>query len=79
MSLREVEGRPALRGSGRCTGRSTASSSSPTRSPTTRSATRAPAAVGLPPAGRRADHPRALPAVYVIQGYTGQLDMWFTR
>jgi S-formylglutathione hydrolase FrmB len=25
------------------------------------------------------DHPRGLPSVYVIQGYTGQLDMWFTR
>jgi S-formylglutathione hydrolase FrmB len=25
------------------------------------------------------DHPRALPCVYVIQGYTGQLDMWFAR
>jgi hypothetical protein len=25
------------------------------------------------------DHPRALPVVYVIQGYTGQLDMWLNR
>src|SRR5918996_4276376 len=31
------------------------------------------------PPGVDRDHPRALPAVYVIQGYTGQLDMWFTR
>jgi S-formylglutathione hydrolase FrmB len=31
------------------------------------------------PPGVERDHPRALPAVYVIQGYTGQLDMWFTR
>jgi S-formylglutathione hydrolase FrmB len=25
------------------------------------------------------DHPRPLPSVYVIQGYTGQLDMWLNR
>ena len=31
------------------------------------------------PPGVELDHPRALPSVYVIQGYTGQLDMWFTR
>jgi hypothetical protein len=31
------------------------------------------------PPGVEPDHPRALPAVYVIQGYTGQLDMWFRR
>jgi enterochelin esterase-like enzyme len=31
------------------------------------------------PPGVEADHPRPLPAVYVIQGYTGQLDMWFRR
>jgi hypothetical protein len=31
------------------------------------------------PPGVELDHPRALPAVYVIQGYTGQLDMWFNR
>ena len=29
------------------------------------------------PPGVEPDHPRALPCVYVIQGYTGQLDMWF--
>ena len=28
------------------------------------------------PPGVELDHPRALPTVYVIQGFTGQLDMW---
>jgi S-formylglutathione hydrolase FrmB len=31
------------------------------------------------PPGVEFDHPRPLPSVYVIQGFTGQLDMWFTR
>ena len=31
------------------------------------------------PPGVELDHPTALPAVYVIQGFTGQLDMWTTR
>jgi hypothetical protein len=31
------------------------------------------------PPGVEADHPRPLPSVYVIQGYTGQIDMWFNR
>jgi hypothetical protein len=31
------------------------------------------------PPGVELDHPRALPAVYVIQGYTGQIDMWLNR
>jgi hypothetical protein len=31
------------------------------------------------PPGVELDHPRALPSVYVIQGFTGQLDMWFNR
>ena len=31
------------------------------------------------PPGVERDHPRALPSVYVIQGYTGQLDMWLGR
>jgi S-formylglutathione hydrolase FrmB len=31
------------------------------------------------PPGVELDHPRALPSVYVIQGFTGQLDMWFAR
>ena len=32
----------------------------------------------LPPGVER-DHPKPLPSVYVIQGYTGQLDMWANR
>ena len=31
------------------------------------------------PPGVELDHPKPLPSVYVIQGYTGQLDMWFAR
>jgi hypothetical protein len=31
------------------------------------------------PPGVELDHPRPLPSVYVIQGYTGQLDMWLSR
>jgi hypothetical protein len=31
------------------------------------------------PPGVELDHPRALPSVHVIQGYTGQLDMWDDR
>jgi S-formylglutathione hydrolase FrmB len=31
------------------------------------------------PPGVEPDHPRRLPSVYVIMGYTGQLDMWFNR
>ena len=31
------------------------------------------------PPGVERDHPRPLPSVYVIQGYTGQIDMWFNR
>jgi hypothetical protein len=31
------------------------------------------------PPGVELDHPRALPVVYLIQGYTGQLDMWLNR
>jgi S-formylglutathione hydrolase FrmB len=31
------------------------------------------------PPGVEPDHPRLLPSVYVIQGYTGQLDMWAAR
>ena len=34
--------------------------------------------VYLPPGVER-DHPRPLPTVYVIQGYTGQVDMWANR
>jgi S-formylglutathione hydrolase FrmB len=32
----------------------------------------------LPPGVER-DHPKPLPSVYVIQGYTGQVDMWTNR
>src|SRR3954463_2279603 len=31
------------------------------------------------PPGVELDHPRPLPSIYVIQGYTGQLDMWANR
>lgn len=31
------------------------------------------------PPGIERDHPRPLPSVYVIQGFTGQLDMWTRR
>jgi hypothetical protein len=31
------------------------------------------------PPGVEPDHPRPLPSVYVIQGYTGQVDMWLNR
>ena len=31
------------------------------------------------PPGVELDHPRPLPAVYVIQGFTGQIDMWTAR
>jgi hypothetical protein len=31
------------------------------------------------PPGVELDHPRELPGVYVIQGYTGQLDRWASR
>jgi S-formylglutathione hydrolase FrmB len=40
--------------------------------------TRRPLYVYRPP-GVEPDHPRPLPSVYVIQGYTGQLDMWLNR
>ena len=40
--------------------------------------TRRPLWVYRPP-GVELDHPRPLPVIYVIQGYTGQLDMWLRR
>jgi hypothetical protein len=40
--------------------------------------TRRPLYVYRPP-GVELDHPRPLPSIYVIQGYTGQLDMWLAR
>ena len=33
----------------------------------------------LRPPGVELDHPRPLPVIYVIQGFTGQLDMWANR
>jgi hypothetical protein len=39
---------------------------------------RRPVYVYRPP-GVELDHPRPLPSVYVIQGFTGQLDMWLSR
>lgn len=33
----------------------------------------------LRPPGVELDHPRPLPSIYVIQGFTGQLDMWANR
>ena len=39
---------------------------------------RRPLLVMRPP-GVELDHPRPLPTIYVIQGYTGQLDMWTNR
>jgi hypothetical protein len=33
----------------------------------------------LRPPGVELDHPRELPVIYVIQGFTGQLDMWTGR
>ncbi len=33
----------------------------------------------LRPPGVELDHPRELPTIYVIQGYTGQNDMWMGR
>jgi S-formylglutathione hydrolase FrmB len=33
----------------------------------------------LRPPGVELDHPRELPTIYVIQGYTGQIDMWMGR
>ena len=31
------------------------------------------------PPGVELDHPKGLPSVYVIQGFTGQIDMWLSR
>ena len=31
------------------------------------------------PPGVELDHPKPLPSVYVIQGFTGQIDMWLSR
>jgi S-formylglutathione hydrolase FrmB len=80
MSLREVEGpagapweRPMHGTLDRLVVESDALADNPLGDPSIR-----PLYVYRPPGVDR-DHPRPLPAVYVIQGYTGQLDMWFTR
>jgi len=80
MSLREVEGpagapweRPMHGTLDRLVVESDALADNPLGDPSIR-----PLYVYRPPGVER-DHPRALPSVYVIQGYTGQLDMWFTR
>ena len=80
MSLREVDGGPGapwerpMHGSlDRLVVESDALADNPLGDPARR-----PLYVYRPPGVER-DHPRPLPSVYVIQGYTGQLDMWFTR
>ena len=80
MSLREVEGpagapweRPMHGTLDRLVVESELLADNPLGDPTRR-----PLWVYRPP-GVELDHPRPLPAVYVIQGYTGQLDMWQNR
>jgi S-formylglutathione hydrolase FrmB len=80
MSLREVEGpagapweRPMHGTLDRLVVESDLLAGNPLGDPARR-----PLYVHRPP-GVEPDHPRALPCVYVIQGYTGQLDMWFAR
>jgi enterochelin esterase-like enzyme len=80
MSLREVEGpagapweRPMHGTLDRLVVESDALAGNPLGDPARR-----PLYVYRPP-GVELDHPRALPSVYVIQGYSGQLDMWFMR
>jgi hypothetical protein len=80
MSLREVEGPPGapwerpMHGTlDRLVVESDVLAGNPLGDPEIR-----PLYVYRPP-GVELDHPRALPSVYVIQGYTGQLDMWLSR
>jgi Putative esterase len=80
MALRPAEGSPGapwerpLHGSlDRLTVESELLAGNPLDDPSVR-----PLYVYRPPGVDR-DHPRPLPSVYVIQGYTGQLDMWFRR
>jgi enterochelin esterase-like enzyme len=80
MSLREVEGpagapweRPMHGTLDRLVVESDALADNPIGDPARR-----PLWVYRPP-GVELDHPRALPVIYVIQGYTGQLDMWLRR
>jgi len=80
MSLREVEGpagapweRPLHGTLDRLVVESELLADNPLGDPTRR-----PLYVYRPP-GVELDHPRGLPSVYVIQGYTGQVDMWLNR
>jgi enterochelin esterase-like enzyme len=80
MSLREVEGfagapweRPMHGTLDRLVVESDSLAGNPLGDPTRR-----PLWVYRPP-GVELDHPRPLPAIYVIQGYTGQIDMWLNR
>jgi S-formylglutathione hydrolase FrmB len=80
MSLREVEGpagapweRPLHGTLDKLVVESELLAGNPLRDPSRR-----PLWVYRPP-GVELDHPRPLPSVYVIQGYTGQLDMWQNR
>lgn len=80
MSLREVEGpagapweRPMHGTLDRLVVESDVLAANPLGDPARR-----PLWVYRPP-GVELDHPRRLPAIYVIQGYTGQLDMWLRR
>ena len=77
MSIREVEGpagapwEPPLHGIlDRLVIESDALADNPLGDPARR-----PLYVYRPP-GVEKDHPKPLPSVYVIQGFTGQLDMW---
>jgi S-formylglutathione hydrolase FrmB len=80
MSLREVEGpsgapweRPMHGTLDRLVVESDALADNPIGDPARR-----PLWVYRPP-GVELDHPRPLPVIYLIQGYTGQLDMWLRR
>jgi S-formylglutathione hydrolase FrmB len=80
MSLREVEGpagapweRPLHGSFDQLVVESDALAENPLGDPARR-----PLWVYRPP-GVELDHPRPLPTVYVIQGFTGQLDMWRNR
>jgi hypothetical protein len=80
MSVREVEGpagapwEPPLHGIlDRLVIESDALQDNPLGDPSRR-----PLYVYRPPGVER-DHPKPLPSVYVIQGFTGQLDMWLSR
>src|ERR671926_1358644 len=80
MALREMEGpagapweRPLHGTLDRLVGESELLDGNPLGDPARR-----PLWVYRPP-GVEIDHPRPLPSIYVIQGFTGQLDMWERR